>query len=376
MQEFKVMFVAGDPSGDEHASHIVRELTGLIPDIKCFGIGGAAMQAAGFSALMPFEEFNRMGLFEVLIHLPFFLDAKKKLISAMDEMNPDALVCVDYPGLNMELMKEARRRNIPVVWYIAPQVWAWKKKRAVTLGRQASFICTVFPFENPYFEGFGAKVEFVGHPLVEALDRRRAQGNVKNQDRVRISIIPGSRKQEVESMLPAMAKAALMLKNHYSGVSVTVSKCRHLPLSLYEKACSDAGFEMFEGCLADLLDNTDLAYVTSGTATLETALSGVPLVIAYRTSIITYTLLKRMINIKFIGLPNIVAGEKIVPECIQKDVSPKVLYEAMKPFIDSREFAGKTREKLAGLKHLLGSKKPSEEMARVIRDILMKRGRE
>ena len=128
------------------------------------------MQVQGFMSLMPFEEFNRMGVWEVLVHLPFFLRAKKRLIAAMEKHRPTALVCVDYPGLNIPLMKEARRRNIPVVWYIVPQVWAWKKKRAAILGGCASFIGVVFPFEADFFKSYKAPVFFVGHPLVEAME--------------------------------------------------------------------------------------------------------------------------------------------------------------------------------------------------------------
>jgi lipid-A-disaccharide synthase len=368
MPGLSIMFVAGDPSGDQHASQVLGRLTTILPEARCFGIGGPAMTSEGFEPLLPFEEFNRMGIVEVLAHLPFFLKAKRKLIAAMDEQKPRVLVCVDYPGLNIGLLREAYKRKIPVVWYIVPQVWAWKKKRAAILGNLASFIGAVFPFEVDFFKQYPAPISFVGHPLIEALQEKRkaAVMGIQKTGRRRLSLIPGSRRQEVLAMLPVMVPAAKLLVRRYPDLSVAISKCRGLPLELYQKASMETGFEIIEGPLADLLDQTDAAFVTSGTATLETALAGVPMVIAYRTSRATYALLKRMVRVPFIGLPNIIAGEKIVPECIQQEANAENLAEVMTPFIDSEELRRVIVTKLLRLKDVLGSKTPSEEIARAI----------
>jgi lipid-A-disaccharide synthase len=361
------MFVAGDPSGDQHASHVLKQLTEILPQAHCFGIGGPAMQSNGFEPLLPFEDFNRMGIVEVLAHLPFFLKAKKLLIAAMDARKPSVLVCVDYPGLNIGLLREANKRKIPVVWYIVPQVWAWKKKRAAILGNLASFIGVVFPFEIDFFKLYPAPVRFVGHPLIEALETRSAfkPRNGKKSGRT-LALIPGSRRQEVLAMLPAMVEAAKLLLHAHPDLRVFVSRCNGLPRELYQNICSEATFETVEGPLPDLLDKSDFAFVTSGTATLETALAGIPMVIVYRTSNSTYWLMKRMIHVPFIGLPNIVAGEKIVPECIQREANAENLCKAMAPFIDSEELRRAVIEKLLRLRDVLGSKTPSEEIARVI----------
>jgi len=366
------MFVAGDPSGDQHASRVLKRLTAILPDVRCFGIGGLAMQSEGFEPLLPFEEFNRMGIVEVLAHLPFFLKAKRKLIAAMDEQKPRVLVCVDYPGLNIGLLREAYKRKIPVVWYIVPQVWAWKKKRAATLGNLASFIGAVFPFEVDFFKQYPAPISFVGHPLIEALQEKLKPVllGIQKTGRRRLSLVPGSRRQEVLAMLPIMVTAAKLLTRRYPDLSVAISKCRGLQQELYQKACGETAFEIIEGPLGDLLDQTDVAFVTSGTATLETALAGVPMVIAYRTSRVTYALLKRMVRVTFIGLPNIIAGEKIVPECIQHDANAENLAAVMTPFIDSEELCRATEAKLLRLKDVLGSKTPSEEIARAIVELI------
>jgi lipid-A-disaccharide synthase len=372
------MFAAGDPSGDQHASVIVQRLSTLMPGVRCFGIGGPSMQSMGFESLMRFEDFNRMGLWEVLVHLPFFLKAKKFLTTAMDSNKPKALVCVDYPGLNIPLMKEAHKRGIPVVWYIVPQVWAWKKKRAALLGRYASFIGAVFPFEVDFFKSYSAPISFVGHPLVEARQYRNkvnGTGEIKSQqDRDSIlSLIPGSRKQEVAAILPVMINAAALLKRQYPNLRVVVSKCHGLPMELYQPACLQTGIDVFEGQLSDLLDRARYALVTSGTATLETALAGVPMVIVYRTSAMTYWILKQMVRVPYIGLPNIVAGERIVPECIQRQANGHELAQEMQKYIDSPEYYEATVEKLSRLKGLLGGKSPSVEIASAIISIVNKR---
>ena len=369
------MFAAGDPSGDQHASAIVQRLSTLMPGVRCFGIGGPAMRSMGFEPLMRFEDFNRMGLWEVLVHLPFFLKAKKILTTAMDSNKPEALVCVDYPGLNIPLMKEAYKRGIPVVWYIVPQVWAWKKKRAALLGKYASYIGAVFPFEVDFFKSYSAPISFVGHPLVEARQYRNkvnGTGELKNQrDRDSILLlVPGSRKQEVAAILPVMINAAVLLKRQYPTMRVLVSKCHGLPMELYQPACLQTDIDVFEGRLSDVLDRVRYALVTSGTATLETAFAGVPMVIVYRTSAVTYWILKQMVRVPYIGLPNIVAGERIVPECIQRKANGHELAQEMKKYVESPDYYELTVKKLARLRGVLGGKNPSGEVALAIETIV------
>ena len=372
------MFVAGDPSGDEHASAVIKRLREILPEARLFGIGGPCMQENGFEALLPFEPFNRMGIAEVILHLPFFLKAKSFLIRQLREKSPAALVCVDYPGFNIPLMKAARGLGVPVVWYIVPQVWAWKKKRAEVLGNYASFIAVVFPFEKEYFTPYPAPVEFVGHPLVELLDRQRppAPGTrrpvLEKNGPVRLALVPGSRAQEVAHLLPPMMDAALILKRDHPGLTVTVSRSRGLGPGLFDAHARR--FEtLFPGAISVsgdplpvLLRESDCALVTSGTATLQAALCEVPLVVAYKTSGATYSLLKSMIRLPYIGLPNIVAGERIVPECIQHNATGEKLAAEVRRFIEDKEHYAATVQKLAQLRARLGGKKPSMEVVSAI----------
>jgi lipid-A-disaccharide synthase len=314
-----------------------------------------------------------MGFAEVAAHIGFFLAARRTLIDKMKQRRPDALVCVDYPGFNIPLMKAAGKLDIPVVWYIAPMVWAWKQNRAAVLGAHAAHIAVIFPFEVPYFSPYRAPVSFVGNPTVEAMTREGAfagkrKGHPGGRD-FRIAIVPGSRRQEIEHMLPRMLKAFMLLKERMPGLRTTVSACGTLPASLYKKILGGTPAEVFEGPLREMLRGADFAFVTSGTATLETALLGIPLVIAYHTSLITHAIARRLVRIPYIGLPNIIAGRAIVPECIQQQAAPGHLAAAASRFIESPQEYDRTVSALVALREMLGEKKPSVEVSAIIKSL-------
>ena len=361
-----IMFIAGEPSGDAHAAAVVAAVKERRPSADVWGVGGPNMRSAGFDSVLPFAEFNRMGYLEVLSRLPFFLGAKKKLLKMMSgARRPDVLVCVDYSGFNIPMMKEARGMGIPVVWYIAPMVWAWKRKRAATLGALASHIAVIFPFETRYFSPYAAPATFVGNPLTESLPRIGAAKKFPGVNGLRVAIAPGSRPQEIKHMLNAMIDAALMLKAKFPTVKIAVSRFAGFGKGPFRRA-EDAGFEIFDGPLSTLLQRSDLALVTSGTATLETALMGVPMVIAYRTSRISYAVYKKFVTIDDIGLPNIIAGKRIVPECVQNDANPKKIYCEAERLISMPQRWEETAANLSALRARLGEKKPSKELADII----------
>lgn len=252
------------------------------------------------------------------------------------------------------------------------------------MGNYASFIAVVFPFEKEYFTPYPAPVEFVGHPLVELLDRQQpaAAGTrrpaLEKDGPVHLALVPGSRPQEVAHLLPPMVDAAIILKREFPGLTVTVSRSRGLDPGLF--AAHTRRFEknfpnsvtVSQEPLFTLVRGSDCAIVTSGTATLQTALAGVPLVVAYRTSAVTYSLLKSMVRLPYIGLPNIVAGERIVPECIQRDATGKKLAAELRRFIEEKEYYATTVQKLARLRIRLGGKKPSIEVVSAIRTFALR----
>jgi lipid-A-disaccharide synthase len=363
------MFIAGEPSGDTHASAVIEKLKIMRGGNVCvWGIGGPKMAAAGLEQVMPFEPFNRMGYAEVLGGLPFFLNAKKKLVRMMStSRRPDVLVCVDYSGFNIPMMKAAHRLGIPVVWYIAPMVWAWKRKRAEVLGNLASHIAVIFPFEEKYFSPYPAPVTFVGNPLTESLPPLGVSSKkFPAGGDFRLAILPGSRPQEIKNMLGVMIDAADMLKQKYPRTKITVSRFNRFDESLFS-AATERGFELFCGPLQELAQNSDLALITSGTATLETALLGVPMVIAYRTSPLSYAIYSTFIREKpTIGLPNIVAGKMVVPECLQDDVTAEKLFTEMNKFVSTPPLWEETAESLFALRAKLGERTPSAEVAGIV----------
>jgi lipid-A-disaccharide synthase len=328
------------------------------------------MAGAGLVPLLPFEPFMCMGFVEVLKSIPFLLKAKRALIAEMTHRRPDALVLVDYAGFNIPLMKAAHRLGIPVVWYIAPKVWAWKPRRAAVLRAHASAIACIFTFETALFEGGTARVEFVGNPLVEALDAdggsRPDLMTPKPATFHRIAIVPGSRTQELRMMLKPMLEAYMLLRKSYRQLRAVVSRVSWLPDEIYEQARQTPGVDVVDGPLDTVLENSDVALVTSGTATLETALRGIPHVIVYRTSALSYRIIKLLVHIPYCGLPNIIAGTQLLPECIQEHATGLKLAGELDRYLSSRDFHHQTVEKLNALRATLGSRKPSVEVTRMI----------
>jgi lipid-A-disaccharide synthase len=370
----KIMFIAGEPSGDKHSSSIIRRLKQQQPGIECFGIGGPAMQAEGFVPLLPFEPFNRMGFLEVITHLSFFLTAEKIIKYELAKSKPNAVVLVDYAGFNIRILKIAHALGIPVIWFIAPKVWAWNKKRAAVLGKFCTVIATIFPFENSYFEGHASKVAFVGNPLVEALaleDESFLSAKKNPPDpgsSLRLAIVPGSRPQEIRYMLGPMVQAFLKLQHDYPVVQATVSQCPWLPDDLFKPFRNIDGLSFSGKSLNHLFRTHDVSLITSGTATLEAGLAGIPHIIAYRISEVSYRLFKMVMKIPFIGLPNIVAGKPVVVELIQHNATPVKMYRELRRLIDSPQDFSTVRDEMIALRNKLGSKQPSTEVARIILD--------
>jgi lipid-A-disaccharide synthase len=253
-------------------------------------------------------------------------------------------------------------------------VWAWKRKRAAVVGAYASHIATIFPFEVPYFTGFKSQVSFVGNPTVEAMERAGSFGKSARKHpgsgAFRIAIVPGSRRHEIEQMLPRMLEAFSILRQRFPGLRATVSRYQGLPVELYQKICGAAPVEIFEGPLPEMVARTDCALVASGTATLETALLGIPLIVAYHASFVTHAIFRHFIQIPYIGLPNIIANSAIVPECIQDQAEPANLALTLERFIVSPKLYNNTVGKLIALRRKLGEKKPSEEVTAILKTMV------
>lgn len=335
------------------------------------------MQAEGFKALLPFEGFNRMGYVEVLVNIKFFMKAKKLLVNELKTDPPQILVCVDFSGFNTQIMKAAHALGIPVLWYIAPKAWAWKKKKhTANLRKYATHVAAIFPFEIDFFRPYLKEISFVGNPLVEYIDSKKytitnlETEDLRKKENIRLALVPGSRYHEIENVLPTMIEAYKQLKQKYPSFSATLSTCGHIPMETYKKIAGDQQIDFFNGPLEEMFQAADLALVTSGTATLQTALMGVPMVIVYKISYITYALYKTFIKgLTHVGLPNIIAGEEVARELLQYDMTTENIVSSLQEFIESPEKYKATVQRLVSLKESLGSKKPSVEVTNLIKQL-------
>lgn len=349
----RVLVLAGEASGDHHAARVVEELQGLDPALEFVGLGGPDLEALGVDLLAGLDELAVMGFAEVVRHLRFFWRLERKVRALMEEGGIDLVLAVDYPGFNLRMTRAAREAGIPVLYYIAPQVWAWKPRRAARLAGDAAHISVILPFEPPIFEAEGGSVSFVGHPLVEtpvpdqeAIAGLRAELGVDPEARI-LALLPGSRRQELDRHLELFVEAADALKEaHRDLVPVLAAAPGVAP-----EALAHTGVRTTTRTRT-LLRASHVALVKSGTSTLEAAVAGVPFVMAYRTSPITYRMARMLVRVPHIALANLVAGERVVPELLQGEATADRLAQALAPLVED----GAARQAmLSGLEKIRGA---------------------
>jgi len=325
-----IFIISGEESGDKHGAALLAALKRRLPSLKVRGMGGAAMRAEGLQGLDS-REISVVGLTEVFEKSPKIIKAFRGLKASLSKDKPDALILIDYPDFNLRFAREAKKRKVPIVYYISPQVWAWRKGRVKTIASLVDKMLVIFPFEEAIYREAGVDVEYVGHPLVDmvrcALTKAEALRLFGAEPGVTVvSILPGSRDSEVCRLLPQMLKAASLMKKELKGaVKFLLPAADSLKDSLFDGflKASPVRAEVVRGKLYEALRASDAAVVTSGTVTLETALIGTPMVIAYKVSPLTYTIAKLMVSAEYIGLPNIIAGRTVVDELIQDKASPE-----------------------------------------------------
>ena len=329
----RVMIIAGEASGDMYGAGVVRELKRHDPSCEIFGIGGDKMQAAGMELVYHIRELSVMGFLEVIQHLPLLRSVERTLRVLLGQRTPDVLLLIDYPGFNLRFARMVRKSGMKIVYYISPQVWAWNPGRVKKMKGVIDKMLVVFPFEVDLYKKEGIDVEFVGHPLLEMFtDPQPKEDFCKrwgfSPDRKILGLFPGSRKQELERIFPQMLGAARILEQR-SGVQVAVGVSSILETDFVKSFIRDPGtVKLVQHATYDVMKNSDIAFVTSGTATLETGYYQTPMIVVYKTSWLSYCIARLLVRIKTIGLVNIVAGKKIVPEFIQAQVTPDRLAEA------------------------------------------------
>lgn len=368
-----ILIIAGEASGDMHGANLVRELLNIDLGIRFFGIGGDMMKDAGVKISHHAREMAIVGIFEVINKLSLIRKAMNDMADLMDTVRPDAVILIDYPDFNLRVAKKAKERGIKVIYYISPQVWAWRKGRVKTISRVVDKMLVVFPFEVPIYREAGVDVEFVGHPLMDVVpvdqDRKSARRELGygKGDTV-IGLLPGSRKREVEYLFPEMLEAARLIAKKVMGARFAVPVANTLDPGYIKGfiSGSDINVQLFSGKTYSVMAASDILLISSGTATLEAAIAGSPMVVTYRMMPLTYMIGKRLVHLELGSLPNIVAGKGIVPELIQGDATGEKMAEEALRMLNDKERLADMRRELRGVREALGAPGASRRAAEIV----------
>ena len=365
-----ILIVAGEPSGDLHGARLMKSLRKQSAvSLRFIGIGGKEMEKQGLQSLVALSDMSVVGFWEVAKRYGFFRDVLAKCIGVMDEHKIDCFVAIDYPGFNERLAKAAKKRAVPVIWYIAPQLWAWGKHRAKSLAKCIDRLLVVFPFERAFFEDFGIATDFVGHPLLDD-EQFSAERGIEKAIPL-FALLPGSREQELQRNLPVMLEAAVLMQKEMD-LCVAIAQSPSLPVSAYRTILAKYGLENYELWTnsRQLMLSARAGIVKTGTSTLEACLCGMPFSMMYKTSTLSYYIGKSLVNLNFIALPNIVLGRQCVSEFVQWDATAEQL--ARESLLLMRDDGLRERQKadFGTVRDLLGTSGASERAARVILDFL------
>lgn len=365
----KYYLIAGEASGDLHGSNLIRELVRQDADAQVRCWGGDLMQEAGADLIKHYRELAFMGFAEVIKNLPTIMRNFRFCKEDILQWKPDLLVLIDYPGFNLRMAKWAKEQGIKVVYYISPQVWAWKENRVKSMKTCIDKMLVILPFEKEYYQKkWNWPVEYVGHPLVEVIDRFRQNPTPLSLslpgNGPLIALLPGSRKQEILKKLPVM----LEVTSHYPQYRFVVAKAPGLDPSFYEDLLKPYPnvFSVTNQTYA-LLNQASAALVTSGTATLETALFGVPEVVCYKGSFLSYQIGKRLVNVKYISLVNLIMDKEVVTELIQDDLNPPRLRKELDKILHDQDRISQIKKDYSDLHQILGEDgNASQQAARSI----------
>ena len=372
-----IMIIAGEASGDMHGASLVHEMLKIDSSLKFYGIGGNKLQEAGVKLHAHASEMSVVGITEVIPKLGTILRIMNRMKKSMDELNPDLVILIDYPDFNLRIAKAAHKRGIKVFYYISPQVWAWRKGRINQIKKSVNKMAVILPFEVETYRQKGFPVNYVGHPLLDLVKTKYSPQEARTkfglkEGKTTVALLPGSRFSEVNNLLPEMLRAGEILAQHIQDIQFL------LPLAdtVEEKIITDiiSGYSLkvniISGHTYDAISCSDLAIVASGTATLETALLGVPMIIIYKISSLTYFIGKFIVHVKNIGLANIIAGKTIVPELIQEDArGNRIAAEALDILTDAERKQEMIKE-LAAIRNKLGNPGAARKTAQLAYDML------
>lgn len=366
----RLMIVAGEASGDKHAAHLAAALKAIHPQTQFFGSGGDEMRAVGVETLIDVRELAIMGALEVAAALPKFLRVFRQLREAATARKPDAVILVDWPEFNLRLAKKLKRDGHRVFYYISPQVWAWRSYRVAQIKRDVERMLVILPFEKEFYERHGVQVEYVGHPLLDSVrvtaTREEFCRKYKlDPTRQIIALLPGSRRKEVAYILPPMLDAVRALQAINPALQFVLALA---PTIAREQANISLlpTLTVVENDTYNAVAAAELTVVASGTATLETAIIGTPLIVCYRASALNWRLFTPFIKVSFVGMPNLIAGREVAPELLQNDLTGEKLARQITQWLGDAKRLQQARVDLQEVRQKLGEAKASQRAARVI----------
>ncbi|MFC1839182.1 lipid-A-disaccharide synthase [Thermodesulfobacteriota bacterium] len=369
-----VLIVAGEASGDLHGANLVRAMNDLDPDICFHGVGGGRMASAGVDILAHSSEMAVVGFTEVFSKLKTISRAYINLRSILKNERPDLLILIDYPGFNIKLAGAAKKFGIPVLYYISPQLWAWRSGRAKKISERVDKMSVILPFEKDFYKKMGTdlSVEYVGHPLLDQVPVKlngagiRQNLGLSEEDNI-IGLLPGSRDEEIKNLLPDMVKAAEIIAAGVKNLKCVLPVAATISTELINNIIQNSPLEIipvYKGVYY-ALRVCDFAFVASGTATLETAIMGVPMIITYRISPISFQIAKWVANVQYAGLVNLVAGKEVAPELLQKEVNPDNMAARAMEILGDKEKISSIKKNLENVRKSLGSPGASARTARI-----------
>jgi len=376
------MLSCGEASGDLYAAALTRALKGIEPTVEVFGFGGPRLAAEGAALTGTYDGLTVTGLVEALKVLPRSYQMLRRLVATARARKPDVFVAIDFPDFNFRLLPAMKRLGIPVVYYISPQLWAWRASRLKTIARYVDRMLVIFPFEVDLYRKAGVPVEFVGHPLNELIPPSRPRDVILREAGLDprapvVALLPGSRPNELEHILPTLVAAAIEIHRSVPRAQFLVARAPGLtdtqfaPLRALPQARIPVGITA--GATDEVLESADVVITASGTATVQTALHEKPMVIVYRVSPLTYAIGKRVVRVSTYGMVNLIAGRRIVPELIQDDFTPTRVAAETIALLNDRALAERMRADLREMKALLGGPGATERAARAVAAVAARR---
>jgi len=366
------MIITGEASGDQHGAHLISELKKKDNSLYVFGIGGNNLKAQGVDIIFDSSLLSVVGLVEVLSKLPIILKGMRVAKTQLEKKMPELLILVDFPDFNLNIAKKAKKLNIKVLYYISPQIWAWRTGRVKTIKKLVNHMAVILPFEEKFYLEHSVPATYVGHPLLDV--KERVVNNPDNNGFKVIGLLPGSRNSEISKTLSVLLEAAIILNKKMKHLKFIIPLAKSVDYDLFEKITTPfrnrIDFQVEENGVENVFKKSTLVIATSGTVTMEAAIANVPMIIIYILAPITSIIGKMLIHVKAIGLPNLIAGKKIIPELIQNDANPEKISQTVFQILTTPKILIKMKKELQKVEGILGSKGASEKTAQIAIDLL------